>query len=122
MVQNYDKYRKFNPAAVARDAAKAAEGEGEAGRVETSKEEGKSKGQAAAENRARRADGIKAAQEAKEEETRPPKRKAEAEDGEVERTAADVESGEVVEGDVELGEEFDEVIENGRAVKVRRQE
>lgn len=80
----------------------------------------------------RRAEGIKAAQGVEtaqstdttpESSDRPQKRKAEDEDGEVSRTAGDVETGEVVEDEAaQLGDEFDEIIENGRAVKVRRQE
>lgn len=131
-VRDFDKYKKFNPALVARDAAKAAEGTGEVGRVESAKETGKTTGQARAENRVRRAEGIKAAQGVEtaqstdttpESSDRPQKRKAEDEDGEVSRTAGDVETGEVVEDEAaQLGDEFDEIIENGRAVKVRRQE
>lgn len=117
---------------MARDAAKAAEGTGEAGRVETAKEKENERttGQARAENRARRFEGIKVAQaeaeaQKNDTESRPLKRKAEdeGEDGEVPRTAADVESGEVVEAaSAQLGEEFEEVIQDGRTVKVRRQE
>jgi len=54
----------------------------------------------------------------------PVKRKANLlEDGQVERSAIDVESGEVVEDEgVDLGDDFEEVIEDGRVVKMRRVE
>ncbi len=52
------------------------------------------------------------------------KRKAEVlEDGQVERVPEDVEPGEVVEeDDAALGEEFEEVIQDGRVSKTRRVE
>ena len=50
------------------------------------------------------------------------KRKAETlEDGQVKPTKEDVELGEVVEDtDAELGDEFEEVIQGGRVLKMRR--
>ena len=52
----------------------------------------------------------------------PVKRKAEVlEDGQVQIGAVDVEAGELVEdGDVDLGDDFEEVIQGGKAVKMRR--
>ena len=56
----------------------------------------------------------------------PAKRKAE-DDGEVGEDGQippkdDVESGELVEGNVDLGEDFEEVLDNGKSVKQRRTE
>ncbi|KLT45515.1 hypothetical protein CC85DRAFT_306697 [Cutaneotrichosporon oleaginosum] len=156
VVENFEKYKKFNPAAVAREAAKAA-GAGDsrvaaatnvsgaadsrvaASRVGTSVsrvaaaiqkgEKERSTGQARAENRVRRMEGIKAAQEAEaaaaEAKARPPKRKAEdgPEDGQVAIKPDDVEQGEAVEDEsAELGDDFVEEIQGGRVVKVRRHE
>lgn len=133
VVEDFEQYKKFNPAAVAREAAKAAGKEGEsrvgearAGAGEASEEKGRTTGQARAENRQRRAEGIKAAQGAEEEKSRPPKRKAEdgeAEEGQVVIKPEDVEAGEAVEDEsAQLGDDFVDVIQGGRVVKVRRQE
>lgn len=128
-MEGFEKYKKFNPAAVAREAAKTSnEGESRVGEA-VEKEKERSTGQARAENRARRMEGIKGAQEAEaaaaEAKSRPPKRKAEdgPEEGQVATTADDVEQGEAVEDETaELGDDFVEEIQGGRVVKVRRQE
>lgn len=126
VVEDFEKYKKFNPAAVAREAAKAAGKEATDSRVGITDEEEKvrSTGQARSENRVRRMEGIKAAQEESEEaKSRPQKRKAEAEEGQVALRPEDVEKGEAVEDEsAELGDEFVEEIQGGRAIKVRREE
>lgn len=125
-MEDFEKYKKFNPAAVAREAAKAVGKDGGDSRVGGAVGEDKERttGQARDENRQRRMEGIKAAQEAQEEvKSRPPKRKAEAEDGQVATKPEDVEKGEAVEDEAaELGDDFVEEIQGGRVVKVRRQE
>lgn len=125
VVQDYEKYKKFNPARVAADAAKAndaatngSEGKGDETATRT-------KGQINAANRERRAEGLAAAAKAEEERKEAAasalKRKAdELEDGQVPKRQ-DVESGEVVEDEnADLGDDFVEII--GRSVKVRKQE
>lgn len=140
VVQDFDRYKKFNPSRVAKDAA-GETGEDAAGGDGATKEQpaaenrtgehAKSIGAAKAANRERRAAGIAEADAAKEaakaaKATVPAKRQADdeaLEEGEMVKTAADVESGEVVEDDkVELGDDFVEVIEDGRVTKVRRVE
>lgn len=131
VVQDFEKYKKFNPSAVAKDAAKAAgiEIEEDHKPKEDEVDEDKprlSEGQAKTANRERRAAGIAEAQAKKDEKAATPavpaKRKAELEDGQVAKVD-DVERGEVVEDEsAELGDDFQEVIEGGRATKVRREE
>lgn len=136
VVQNFEKYKKFNPSATAKEAAKAlgidtdvAEGkkvEGET-TAESATTPTVKKGPAKTANRERRAAGMAEAQAAKDAKLAaaiPTKRKAEEdlEDGQVPK-AQDVEKGEVIEDEnAELGDDFQEVIEGGRAIKVRREE
>lgn len=124
VVQDYERFKKFNPARVAADAAKA----NDAASNEHTNDEtaSRTKGQINAANRERRAEGLVAAAKAQEEEKEAAsalKRKAdELEDGQVPKRQ-DVESGEVVEDEkVDLGDDFVEIIEDGRSVKVRKQE
>ncbi|RSH77608.1 uncharacterized protein EHS24_003168 [Apiotrichum porosum] len=125
---------KFNPSRVAKDAAIAAgdaveEDEVAAPATNRSGEHAKSRGHAKNANRERRAEGIAQAEAAKTTAAAavPAKRKAEEsaeslEDGEVNKKE-DVESGEIVEDEkAVLGEEFEEVIQDGRATKMRREE
>lgn len=129
-MEDFEKYKKFNPAAVAREAAKVSTvSDSRVGDALEKGEKERSTGQARAENRTRRMEGIKAAQEvdtaAAEAKSRPPKRKAEEEpeEGQVATKADDVELGEAVEDEAaELGDDFVEEIQGGRVVKVRRQE
>ncbi|GMK55181.1 hypothetical protein CspeluHIS016_0202370 [Cutaneotrichosporon spelunceum] len=130
VVEDFEKYKKFNPAAVAREAAKAADvGDSRVGDAVDRAEKERSTGQARAENRVRRMEGIKATQEAEaaaaDAKSRPPKRKAEdgPEEGQVVTKVDDVEQGEAVEDEAaELGDDFVEEIQGGRVVKIRRQE
>lgn len=135
VVQDFERFKKFNPSATAKSAAKALG-------IDTEEEDTKpaeegtdspltptlSKGEAKTANRERRAAGIAEAQAAKDakaaEAAVPAKRKAgeDLEDGQVPKVE-DMEKGEVVEDEnAELGDEFQEVIEGGRATKVRREE
>jgi tRNA acetyltransferase TAN1 len=137
VVQGFEKYKKFNPSATAKDAAKALgidaevtedknpEGDGSA---DTFTGSTLNKRQSKTANRDRRAAGMAEAQAVKDakaaEAAVPAKRKAEEEleDGQVPK-AQDVEKGEVIEDEnAELGDDFQEVIEGGRATKVRREE
>lgn len=124
VVQDFERYKKFNPARVAADAAKANDAAGSENKQDEAPT--RTKGQINAANRERRAEGLAAAAKAKEEEKEAAsalKRKAEElEDGQVPKRQ-DVESGEVVEDEkAELGDDFVEIIEDGRSVKVRKQE
>ncbi|KAL1413413.1 hypothetical protein Q8F55_001179 [Vanrija albida] len=128
VVSDFERYKRFNPSRVAKEAAKAQGIEEEADKAEeapaTSNEPKASVGELKNANRARRLAGIRDAEAAATTE-RPPKRKADAEleDGQVPTKADDVEGGEVVEDEgAELGDEFHEVIQGGRATKVRREE
>ncbi|EKC97815.1 hypothetical protein A1Q2_07818 [Trichosporon asahii var. asahii CBS 8904] len=124
--RDYEKYKKFNPARVAADAAKASDSAAN-GTEAKDGETIRTKGQINAANRERRAEGLVAAAKAEEEKKEAAasalKRKAdELEDGQVPKRQ-DVESGEVVEDEnADLGDDFVEIIKDGRSVKVRKQE
>ncbi|TXT15659.1 hypothetical protein VHUM_00162 [Vanrija humicola] len=128
VVSDFEKYKRFNPSRVAKEAAKAQGIEEEEDKTEEtpagSDKPKASVGELKNANRARRLAGIRETEAAANAE-RPPKRKAESEleNGQVPRKADDVEGGEVVEDETaELGDEFQEVVQGGRATKVRREE
>lgn len=130
VVSDFEKYKRFNPSRVAKEAAKAQGIEEEEDKSEeapaASDKPKTSVGELKNANRARRLAGIRDAEVAATSAAeRPPKRKADAEleEGQVPRTADDVEVGEVVDDETaELGDEFHEVVQGGRATKVRREE
>lgn len=122
-MQGYERFKKFNPARVAGDAARANDVGHETKPDETAT---RTKGQINAANRERKAEALAAAAKANEEGKEAAsalKRKVdELEEGQIPKVH-DVESGEVVEDEhAELGDDFEEIIKDGRAIKVRKQE
>ncbi|WVQ80168.1 hypothetical protein IAT38_002273 [Cryptococcus sp. DSM 104549] len=131
-LDNYDKWRKYNPSAVAQAAGQALARQHQQSTTQpaststtttgTSAITSQAHNAAKIANRERRADGF-----AEPDHPQAPVEPAGAttaealEEGEQKPTAEDVEVGEVVEDEtMELGEEFEERIEGGKVVRVRK--